>query len=281
MLHHGGGHIAEQTDLVLVGLFSCLSSNGTAENVLVLLLWEVHIIVSVRMRVLSWVVSVILPGGVGPQVRWVAESPVLDAQIRHRFALVVVANLHGSLISLVIDGLSSQIPLSLLPKSLEHMVWADLHDRDFFVQASALSLAVSARVELPDLSVATSWDLAWFKNHILSVLSVWVAETTVLMTKSLVLSIGIPVIMGLVVPVVLVQRVVQVTIDPTEGWNVAEVEWHLGEFARSVLVPLSDRVELLIEVGVHELVAPVPVRSTLVPIPLGHLRVVEVHENHI
>ena len=61
----------------------------------------------------------------------------------------------------------------------------------------------------------------------------------------------------------------------------AEVEWHLGEFARSVLVPLSDRVELLIEVGVHELVAPVPVRSTLVPIPLGHLRVVEVHENHI
>ena len=68
------------------------------------------------------------------------------------------------------------------------------------------------------------------------------------MTQSLGFTIGVPVIVSLVVPVVLLEGVVQVTIDPTRLGDVTEVEWHLGVLAWLVIVELSQRIDLFIEV---------------------------------
>lgn len=46
--------------VILCILLGCLS-NCTSEYISVLLLWEIHTIVTVRVRVLHWVVPVILP----------------------------------------------------------------------------------------------------------------------------------------------------------------------------------------------------------------------------
>jgi len=62
ILHHGGRRVRQESNVVLVGLGSSSVTKGTSEHILVLLLGEVDIIVSVRMGVLNWVVSVILPG---------------------------------------------------------------------------------------------------------------------------------------------------------------------------------------------------------------------------
>ena len=62
LLHHGGRQVAEEANLVLIGFGHGSVSEGSSEDVLVLLLGEVDIIVSVRMGVLDGVVSVVLPG---------------------------------------------------------------------------------------------------------------------------------------------------------------------------------------------------------------------------
>ena len=189
------------------------STDGTSEHILVLLLWEVHVIVSVWMRVLRWVISVILPGRFGSQVLWMAIAPVLALEVSHRSTLIIVANFHSSLIGLVIDGFSSQVPLSLLSKSFEDMIWANLHDRDLFVGTGILILS-SARLILSNLSVATSWNEVWLECHELSLLHGWVALATILVTEGLTLSIWVPIIVSLVMSMILIEGVVQVTIQP-------------------------------------------------------------------
>jgi hypothetical protein len=126
--HHGTRHIAEETNSVSISLCFSTSSKGTSEHISVLLIWEVDIIVSVRVWVLNWVVSVILPCRVGSQVLGSTVTPVLDIEISHGSSFIVVTNCHCSLIGLVIDCFSSEVPLSLLSKSFENMLWADLHD---------------------------------------------------------------------------------------------------------------------------------------------------------
>ena len=135
----GGGFSSGNADLVLLKLLSHSSSEGSSEDIFILLLWEVHIIISVWMRVLSWVVSVILPSGVSSKIFGVAVTPVLDLEVRHGFSLVVVGNGHGSLVSLVINSLGSEEPLSLLSETLKNVVWANLHNGNLFVEASILS----------------------------------------------------------------------------------------------------------------------------------------------
>jgi len=66
-----------QFELLLFGLVGF--SDGTSKEVFVFLFWEVHIVVSVRMRVLGWVVSVIFVDGVG--AKFSSVLPGLEFEI--------------------------------------------------------------------------------------------------------------------------------------------------------------------------------------------------------
>ena len=103
-------------------------SLGTAEDISVLLFLEIHVIVSVWVRILGWIITIILPSGVGSHVLSATISPVPDGQVTDGLTLVIITDNHGSLVSLIIDGLGSKHPLSLLSKSLENVVWAHLHN---------------------------------------------------------------------------------------------------------------------------------------------------------
>ena len=88
---------------------------------------------------------------------------------------------------------------------------------------------------------------------------------TVLVTEGLRLAVGVPVVVILVVSVVFVERVVQVTVDPGKLRDMAEVERQLNQFTvRLVIVVLAQRVHLLVDVGMHDPVAEVPMRLQLV-----------------
>jgi len=91
--------------MVTVVFISFSSSNGTSKEILVLLVREVHVIISVSVRELSRVVSVVLPGSLGTES--LSMSPGLQLQVRDGTAFVVVTNLHGTSVCLVIDNLSS------------------------------------------------------------------------------------------------------------------------------------------------------------------------------
>ena len=101
------------------------------------------------------------------------------------------------------------------------------------------------------------------------------------MTQGFTLTIGVPVIVSLVVPMVLLERIVQVTIHPTRLRNVTEVKGHLGVLSRLVVIQLSQRVNLLIEVRMNHLVAEIVVGSALMPEVLRCSRSVEIMGCHI
>ena len=86
------------------------------------------------------------------------------------------------------------------------------------------------------------------------------------MTERLVFAIGVPVVVVLIVSVILVERVVEVTIEPKELWNNTQVKRHLSVIIRLVVVSRSDGVEFLVKVGVDDGVSPVVV--SLLPIVL-------------
>jgi hypothetical protein len=207
-------------------------------------------------------------------------TPVLDIEISHGSSFIVVTNCHCSLIGLVIDCFSSEVPLSLLSKSFKNMLWADLHDGNLLISALLNSILWRAFLELPNFSIATSWDLRWLKCHEFGLLHVGVAETTILVTEGLVLSVWVPVIMSLIISVILIEGVVQVTIDPWELRNMTKVEGHLGVFTWLVVVSSSNWVELLHEVRVDNLVSEVVMGLTLMPEVIWRVGVVEVLQRH-
>lgn len=101
------------------------------------------------------------------------------------------------------------------------------------------------------------------------------------MTKSLTFSVRVPVVMSLVVPVILVERIVKVTINPRKLRNMTEIEWSLGNISWNILVVLSKRINLLIEIAVNNLVTPVIVRLTTVHKVLWHVRVIKVEGHYL
>lgn len=123
---------------------------------------------------------------------------------------------------------------------------------------------------LSDFFVATSGDEAGGECHEFGLLHDWLALSTVLVTEGLALSVGVPVIMGLIVSVVLLEGVIQVTIDPGKLGHMTQEIGHLGVLVGLVVVSLSDGVEQgLVETGVDDLVAGVVV--TLLPKIFGEV----------
>ena len=86
--------------------------------------------------------------------------------------------------------------------------------------------------------------------------------------------------MGLVMSMILIERVIEVTIDPGKLRNMSEVEWHLSDFSWNILVVGSKRVHFLIEIGVEDRVTQIVMWLTLMPEVLGHLRMIEVNCSH-
>lgn len=165
-----------KVNLMLIIFSSLSSSDGTSEEILVLLLREVDVIVSVRVREFSGVVSVILPGRLRSES--LSMGPGLQFQVRDGSVLVVITNLHSSLVCLVIDSFSSEHVLLLFTESFKDVLGANFHDGDFVVNTSFLVSIVlgGAHLVLADLSVATSGNEVRYKGHVLRVLHVRLAH---------------------------------------------------------------------------------------------------------
>ena len=258
--------------LVFLGLSS---TSGTSEDILVLLFGEVDVIVTVSVGELGWVPSVILVERVRSECLTVVPS--LELEIADRAASVVVGNLHGASVGLVVNDLSASMPLLLLTKALKNMIWADLHDGNLL--GSAVTTLGLASLEVADLTIATTGDHGWDQSHELSVLHDWRAGTTLTSTEGSCLAVGDPVVMGLVVLVVLLEGVIQGTVEPVELRDGSEVEGHLRVLIGLVVVASTDWVDLLVDVRVDDRVAQVVVG--LLVVVLGEVRRVEVDCRHL
>ena len=73
---------------------------------------------------------------------------------------------------------------------------------------------------------------------------------------------------------VLLERVVEGTVEPVELRNATKIEWHLGVIIGLVVVTGTDGVEHLVGVRVDDIITPVVVR--LLPVVLRLDRRVEI-----
>jgi len=193
--------------------------------------------------------------------------------------LVKVRNGHSTLVSVVIDHFSTQEPLFLFAESFKNVVWANLHNANFVGETSFFGVLIGTRLIVTNFFVTTAGDLITLKSHELGSFLSWVAETTRLVTKSLCLTVWVPVVVGLVVSMPFLERVIKIAVKPVELWNNAKVEGHLSVLVGGVLVALTDRIQLLVQVGVNNLVTKIIVR--LLPVVLGNIRRVEIDSSHI
>jgi len=97
--------------------------------------------------------------------------------------------------------------LLLFTETFKNVLGANFHNADFVVKAdfSVSGVLGRAHLELADLSVATSGDEVRYKSHVLGVLHVRLGHRSGLVTEGFVFTVGVPVIMGLVVPMVLLE----------------------------------------------------------------------------
>jgi hypothetical protein len=126
------------------------------------------------------------------------------------------------------------------------MLRTDLHDADLILKTLLCSTLFGAHLILTDFSVTTSGDLVWNEGHVLTLLSVRLALSSILESERFVLSIRVPVVMGLIMSVVLIERVIQVTVDPGELGDLPEIKRHLGIVVAVVVIPGSDGVQTLV-----------------------------------
>lgn len=160
------------------------------------------------------------------------------------------------------------------------MVWTDFHNAYFFIETILLALGSRTGLVLPNFSITTPGNKVRFETHKLRLLHVGLALPSVLSTESFSLPVWVPVVVRLVVSVVLVEGVVQVAVDPGELRNVSEEEGHLRVLAVLVVVPCSNGINLLVEVGVNNLISPVIVWLSLVPKVTWVVRGVEILHRH-
>lgn len=73
--------------------------------------------------------------------------------------------------------------------------------------------------------------------------------------------------MGLDMSMILIEGVIQVTINPGKLRNMSEEEWQLLVLGWTLLVCRSKWVHL-VELGVHDLIGEVPMGFTLMPVEL-------------
>jgi len=160
------------------------------------------------------------------------------------------------------------------------VVWTDFHNAYFFIETILLALGRGTGLVLPNFSITTPGNKVRFETHKLRLLHVGLALPSVLNTQSFSFPVWVPVVVSLVVSVVLVEGVVQVTVNPGELRDVSEEEGHLRVLSVLVVVPGSNGINLLVEVGVNNLISPVVVRLPLVPKVTRVVRGVKVLHRH-
>ena len=94
------------------------------------------------------------------------------------------------------------------------MIGADLHHADLVIEAVISTLFGGAKLELADLLVATTGDKVGDESHVLGGLHGVLAVATILVAEGLALAVGVPVIVSLIVAMILVERVIEVAVDP-------------------------------------------------------------------
>ena len=207
--------------------------------------------------------------------------PSLQLQITHRTSTIEVRNLHSSSIRFIVDDFSTKHVLFLLAKAFKNMVWAHFHDGNFLVHAllELFSNGSCALLVLPDFTITTSWHEVWNQSHVLGVLHNGLIHTTLLCSECLVLPVRHPVVVRLVVLMVLVQGVIQVTVEPPELWDNTKIEWHLGVIIRLVIVSGSDWIDFLVDIRMDNRITPIVVR--FLPVVFWNVRRVEIDHRHI
>lgn len=239
-------------------------SEVSSKEVLVLLLLIVQVVVSVVVDVALGVVSVVLPERISLQIARLTISPSFEGQITDRSSLVILADLHSSPVGLVVNNLSSEHVLPLLSEAFENVIGAHLHDVDFLLEAISLSVVLRASLEVLNLSLATSGHLLEVHHHVFALSPRVISETTIFVTKGLVFSVRIPVIVGLEMSVILPVRVVEVTPYPGKLRNKSKIVGHLSVLIGLEVVISSQGVQLLVDVTVDHLVSEVVVPLLLV-----------------
>ena len=159
------------------------------------------------------------------------------------------------------------------------MVWANLHNANFVGETSLFAVLRAALLIIKNFLVATAGDLIGSKSHKFGSFLGWVAETTRFVTESLGLTVWVPVVVGLVVSMPFLEGVIKIAVKPVELWYNTQVEGHLSVLVGAVLIALADGIQLLVQVGVNNLVTKIVVR--LLPVVLGNIRRVEVDSGHI
>lgn len=159
------------------------------------------------------------------------------------------------------------------------MIRTNLHNANLFIKAWLWIFTFSAKLIFSNFFVTSSWNKVWNKSHILWQLHWVFTETTIFKTKRLSFSVWVPVIMRLIMSVVLIERIIQVTINPIELWDMTKVEWHLRIIIGCIFVSCSNRVQSLIEIWMNNFVAQVIV--TLLPVVIWHVWRVKIDSCHI
>lgn len=163
--------------------------------------------------------------------------------------------------------------LLLLAKTFEHVVGANFHDVDFLLEASlGVSLLFAALIGA-DFSGATTRDGDRLETDVDVIHYHLTGSTrTLVITECLVLAIWIPLIVGLIVAMVLMERIIDGAVRPVEDGHSAEEPGNRHISLRVIVVRLTDGVELLIEIRMNNLISPVVMRllpEVLMPVG-GH-----------
>lgn len=109
--------------------------------------------------------------------------------------------------------------LLFFSESFENMIRAHFHDVNFLREAVGGSFLSCALLEIGDLALATARDGVVSQREVLALALGVVALSSVFVAEGLVLSVGVPIVVGLEMPVVLFVRVVEVTPYPCELRN--------------------------------------------------------------
>lgn len=128
--------------------------------------------------------------------------------------------------------------------------------------------------------MATSGNHAWLQSQKLLVLQVGVAETSIFDEQRFVFPIVVPVIVSLQMSLSLLERIIQVTIEPSQLRDAAQIVRHLCHLAWNVFVVGPQRIQSFVSIRVDNGVSEVPMGLALLVKVLRHVRVIKA-ENHI
>lgn len=149
--------------------------------------------------------------------------------------------------------------LLLFTQSLQHVVWADLHDVDFLLEANFLRSLRDAGLVRPNFSEATARNIRGLQQHVFGVSHVLASRTSLRRTEGFLLSIRVPVVVGLIEPVILLEGVVKVSISPPSVWFNTKEPRHGGLAVGLPIIHRTDWIKFFVEIRMDDSVTQIVV----------------------